>query len=140
VDTYRTEFARIGSETATAAPDAGGRGISDRLAAVPRYLNLYFGFPALVLAGWGAAELWRSRARDRATLAATGWLLSCGAFLVLGILTPVDMRYYLAAIPALAVFGATAAAAGWNHGPTQRAIVVVLLAGTIFAALRAAKV
>ena len=45
------------------------------------------------------------------TLATTGWLLTCGLFLVLGILTPVDMRYYLAAVPALAIF----AAAGEQH-------------------------
>ena len=38
LDTYRTELARIGGETAAAAPDAGGRGIGDRLASVPRYL------------------------------------------------------------------------------------------------------
>ena len=31
IDTYRTELARIGGETAAAAPDAGGRGIGDRL-------------------------------------------------------------------------------------------------------------
>ena len=31
LDTYRTEFARIGRETAPAAPDAGGRGIATRL-------------------------------------------------------------------------------------------------------------
>ena len=40
LDTYRTELARIGGETAAAAPDAGGRGIGDRLASVPRYLQL----------------------------------------------------------------------------------------------------
>ena len=50
IDTYRTELARIGAETATAAPDAGGRGICERLASVPRYLRLYFGVPA-ILAG-----------------------------------------------------------------------------------------
>ncbi len=64
VDVYRTELARIGGETATAAPDAGGRGILDRLTSVPRYLQLYFGVPSLALAAWGAALLWR-RARAR---------------------------------------------------------------------------
>ena len=88
IETYRTELTRIGGETAAAAPDAGGRGIGDRLASVPRYLNLYFGVPALALATWGAAILWSRGARDRTTLATTGWLLTCGLFLVLGILTP----------------------------------------------------
>ena len=39
MDTYRTELARIGKETAAAAPDAGGRGIAARLESVPRYLE-----------------------------------------------------------------------------------------------------
>ena len=39
-----------------------GAASCDRLASVPRYLQLYFGVPALALAAWGAALLWR-RAR-----------------------------------------------------------------------------
>ena len=66
METYRTEFARIGGETAAAAPDAGGRGIVERLASVPRYLQLYFGAPVLALAAWGGAWLWRrGRTRSR---------------------------------------------------------------------------
>ena len=42
----------------------------------------------------------RARATDRLTLALTGWILSCAVFLVIGVLTPVDMRHYLAAVPA----------------------------------------
>jgi hypothetical protein len=137
LDTYRTELARIGSETAAAAPDAGGRGITARLSAVPRYLQIYFGVPALVLAGWGGALLWTRRARDRSTLAATGWLATCGAFLVLGILTPVDMRHYLAAIPALALFAAAGSGTAWTTGGPSRVIALALLAGTVFLSLRA---
>ena len=101
IDTYRTELARIGSETATAAPDAGGRGIVDRLATVPRYLGLYFGLPLLALLAIGAACSGRG-ARDRVTLASTGWLPHVGLPRA-GIVTPVDMRYYLAAIPVVAI-------------------------------------
>lgn len=137
LDTYRTELARIGGETAAAAPDAGGRGIAARLFAVPRYLQIYFGAPALVLAVWGAALLWRSRARDRTTLAATGWLATCGLFLVLGILTPVDMRYYLAAIPALGLFAAAGGGMAWATGGASRVMALALLAGTVLLALRA---
>jgi hypothetical protein len=136
VDTYRTELARIGGETAAAAPDAGGRGIGDRLASVPRYLGLYFGVPALALSAWGAALLWTRGARDRASLATAGWILTCGLFLVLGILTPVDMRYYLAAIPALALFAANASGIAWMSGGPARIIALTLLAGTVFVALR----
>jgi hypothetical protein len=137
VDTYRTELARIGGETAAAAPDAGGRGIADRLASVPRYLQLYFGVPALALAGWGAALLWQRGARDRTSLAAAGWILTCGLFLVLGILTPVDMRYYLAAIPALALVAAAGSAIAWTSGGLSRVIALTLLAWTVSIALRA---
>ena len=124
------------AETATAAPDAGGRGILDRLTSVPRYLQLYFGVPSLALAAWGAALLWRRHARDRTSLTSTGWLLTCGLFLVLGILTPVDMRYYLAAIPAIALFAAAGAAIAWTSSGPPRAVAVALLAGTVFLALR----
>ena len=136
LDTYRTEFARISGETAAAAPDAGGRGIAARLSAVPRYLQLYFGAPALALAAWGAVLLWKRGARDRSTLAAAGWLATCGLFLVLGILTPIDMRYYLAAIPALALFAAAGGGTAWATGGPSRAIAAALLAGTVFLALR----
>ena len=69
-----------------------------RLASVPRYLQL-----VLRRAGARPRHLgrWRSSGSGAraiaSTLALAGWVLTCGLFLVLGILTPVDMRYYLAA-------------------------------------------
>ena len=137
METYRAEFARLGGETATAAPDAGGRGIVERLASVPRYLQLYFGAPVLALAAWGGAWIWRMGARDRASLAVLGWLLTCGLFLVFGILTPVDMRYYLAAIPSLAFLAGVGSASGWTSGGRGRAVTLGLLAGTVYLGLRA---
>ncbi len=136
METYRTELGRIGSETAAAAPDAGGRGISERLAAVPRYLYLYFGIPALVLATWGAALLWQRGARDRVTLSMAGWGMSCALFLALGILTPVDMRYYLAAIPVVAFTAAMGASIAWTSGGAQRIVAAVLLAWTVLVGVR----
>jgi len=137
IDTYRTELARIGTETATAAPDAGGRGIADRLASVPRYLHLYFGIPVLALACWGTALLWQRGARDRVTLSSAGWAAACALFLLLGILTPVDMRYYLAAVPIVALAAAIGAGIGWSSGGRQRVIVVALLVWTVVVAIRA---
>jgi hypothetical protein len=128
MDTYNTQLARIGAETAAAAPDAGGRGILARLVSVPRYLDLYFGIPVLVLAGWGAGVMWRTSRTDRLTLAIAGWTLACLAFLVLGVLTPVDMRYYLAAIPVVAIAAGTGASAAWNHGGRSRAVAAIFLA------------
>jgi hypothetical protein len=83
------------------------------------------------------AILWSRGARDRTTLATTGWLLTCGLFLVLGILTPVDMRYYLASVPALAILAATSSSIAWTSGGPSRIAALALLAGTVFVAARA---
>jgi hypothetical protein len=131
-ETYRSEFARIGAETAAAAPDAGGRGIRTRAGTVPFYLVLNYGFPLLVLTAVGAWRLWQTGARDALTLTATGWGLCCLAFLALGVLTPVDMRYYLAAIPALAVTAASGAAFLWFRKGAARALAMGLLAWIVW--------
>jgi hypothetical protein len=131
IDTYRTEWGRIRVETATAAPDAGGREITTRLISVPRYLLIYFGPPVLALAAWGTVVGWRRLGRSPLMLAVSGWLLACLFFLVIGIVTPVDMRHYLAAIPALAIAAGIGAADGWFAGGTRRATSVALLAAAI---------
>jgi hypothetical protein len=128
IETYRTEFARIGKETATAAADAGGRSISYRAAMVPHYLRLYFGVPSLVLMALGTFHLWRRGARDRLSLTVGAWALTCTLFLVVGVLTPVDMRYYVAALPAVAIASAAAASNWWEAGGARRAAATVLLA------------
>jgi hypothetical protein len=136
-DVYRTELARIGTETAGGAPDAGGRGIAKRLSDVPRYLRLYFGLPILGLALWGTWLLWVRRARDRVTLTSAGWVLSCLAFFTLGILTPVDMRYYLAAVPVVALVAAIGGAIAWTEGRRRRLTAAALLAWSVVVAVRA---
>ena len=102
-----------------------------RLAAIPRYLQLYFGIPILALVGWGAVLLWQRSARDRVTLATAGGAGACLLFLVLAVLTPVDMRYYLAVIPALALIAATGASIAWTSGLTSRIVAAGLLAWAI---------
>ena len=136
LETYRTELARIGTETVASAPDAGQRGIGDRLAAVPRYLVLYYGVPMIVLWAAGMVLLWRRGARDRVTLTCGGWLAGCLLFWIAGILTPVDMRHYLASIPAVAVFGALGATIAWT-GARQRAAVIALLGWAVFVGVHA---
>jgi hypothetical protein len=148
VNTYRAEFARIGRETVTAAPAAGGRTIGDRLRFVPYAVGINIGAPVLLFAFLGAAELARQRVpglstvasatADRLTLTLGGWLTSCFAFLVLGILTPVDMRYYLAALPVLAIGAGFGAAWAWEDGgPLHRRVwrlaAAIFLAATISA-------
>lgn len=127
-DTYRTELSRLGTEAAAAAPDAGGRGVSERLASVPYYLNLFLGVPALILAAVGIWTLWQRSARDRLTLSMAGWSLACLAFLVLGVLTPADFRYYLASIPVVAVAAAAGAAWLWSARGYARLAAAALLA------------
>ncbi|MGH9310507.1 MAG: hypothetical protein ACRD1U_14105 [Vicinamibacterales bacterium] len=131
LDTYRTELSRIGGETAAAAADAGGRTITDRALIVPLYLYVYFGVPALILAAAGGVELWRRSGRDRMTLTVAGWAIACALFLLVGVLTPVDMRYYVAALPAVAIAGAAGASAWWSAGGARRILAVLLLAGTV---------
>jgi hypothetical protein len=137
LDTYRTELSRIGTETAAAAPDAGGRSIGGRLALVPGYLRGYYGIPSLALAFWGAGLLWSRGARDRVTLAGAGWALACLIFLALGIVTPVDMRHYLAAVPVVALGGAVGAAIVWTSPGSRRIVALVLLGWAVVAGIDA---
>jgi len=125
--TYQSELARIGTETAAAAPDAGGRGIGARLGSVPRYLHEYIGLPALALAAAGAWWMYLRRTRDRLTLTLAAWTTSCVLFLTIGILTPVDMRYYLASMPVVAIAASAGASALWARGRYHRLIGGALL-------------
>ena len=135
METYRTEFSRLGGETRTAAPDAGGRGVLQRLWAVPRYAYLYFSVPAMILAAAGAIDRWRRGSRDRLSLAIAGWSLACLFFLLIGVLTPVDMRYYLTATPVIALLAAVGAAWGWHEGRHWRVVAILLLSWAIWIAV-----
>jgi hypothetical protein len=135
LETYRTEFARIGTETKTAARDAGGRGVLERATGVPRYAYLYFTVPLMLIAAAGAVERWRRAARDRLSLTVAGWGSACTVFLLLGVLTPVDMRYYLSATPALAAVGGAGASWGWQAGAHWRVLTVLLLSWALWIAV-----
>jgi hypothetical protein len=126
---YRAEWTRISAETAANAPDAGGRTAVDRLVDVPRQLNLMFGLPVLFLTAIGVFHLVARSARDRLALTLLGWTVSCVMFFIIGVITPVDMRYYLAAIPAVAIAAAAGASWMWTTGGTGRGAALVLLVG-----------
>jgi hypothetical protein len=69
-------------------------------------------------------------------MALGGWTVSCVLFLLAGILTPVDMRYYLAAVPVLAIAAGYGAAWAWSDASPLnrmmwRAAAAVFIAGTI---------
>ena len=134
MDTYRAEFARIGHETATAAADAGGRTIGERLRSVPYSLGLLIGTPILLCSVLGAVALTRRLSPDRLAITLAAWTGSCVLFLVIGILTPVDMRYYLASVPALAIAAAYGAAWAWKEAPPVHRTVWRVAAGAFIAA------
>lgn len=126
-DVYAEQWTRISGETATNTPDAGGRTAMDRLIDAPRQLRLMFGLPMLALAAAGTFHLFARAARDRLTLAVLGWSMSCALFFAIGIGTPVDMRYYLAAIPAFAITAAAGASWMWTSDGAARGVALALL-------------
>jgi hypothetical protein len=132
--TYRAEYARITGEMAgTTPPPASPRlyqpgvsSIAARARMVPHLAAGYYAWPFLVLAGAGLFAGLRERARDPFWLLVCGWLLACAAFLVLGVLTPVDFRHYYAAMPAVAILAARAVVTLWRRGGFQRATAAAL--------------
>ena len=115
-ETYAALYTRISGEMAApaAASDPGGRSVGDRAALVPYYLAIYYGWPLVVLAVAGLSALRRS---DETLIRVMGgWILGCAVFLVAGVLTPVDLRHYLAAFPAVAILAGLGAASLWRRG------------------------
>lgn len=128
-DIYAAQYARISGEVAgpAAASDPGGRSIVDRVSLVPHYVRTYFGLASMILALVGVGAAWRERDRRFEALTLRAWVATCAAFLALGILTPVDMRYYLAALPVVAWLGAVGADWLWARARAGRAAAAVLL-------------
>ena len=89
----------------------GWPALLQRLAAVPGYVHKYLGYPLLALAAAGA---WSRRfSTDVWTRLLQGWVVACAALFVLGQVSSIDVRYYLAVGPALAVFASVAMVSGW---------------------------
>lgn len=150
-DVYRSQFSRISREVSGGAAGPAGtpreappqtadvpRGlqIARRAAAVPRHVEAYFGWAMATLAALGTVRLVRMRARDRLGLALAAWLLTSAAFMVLGLITPIDMRYYLAAFPAVAMLAGVGAAWMWRSGTAARLAATALLGWIVFVATR----
>jgi hypothetical protein len=120
-DVYREAFGRAAVETGQATAVAGGRTPLMRLRDVPRLLELYYAWPGLVLTVLGAREWWKDPAGPTVPGRLLGaWALACLGFILLGIITPIDMRHYLAAIPLVAVLAGTGLAALWQQGGISR--------------------
>jgi hypothetical protein len=135
-EVYASMFARITGEMGKPAElsDPGGRSIAQRVLIVPYYLNEYYGWPALVLAGIGAGML--ARRRDTLTLVVWAWVAGTFAFLLLGVFTPLDFRHYLAAFPAVALLAGCGAARWWTKGPFLQAAAIVLLGSSVLIGVR----
>jgi hypothetical protein len=89
------------------------------------------GWPALLLAGYGAWGLWQGGARDRLTLALAGWAVSSLLWLAIGTLAGLNPRYDLVAAPAVALAGGLAASRLWASYGHWRGVAVVLMAWAI---------
>jgi hypothetical protein len=134
--TYQSQLSRIGDELSETTPDAGaidprldrgGAGtILARAASVVPTAATFFTWPFLLLAVIGAVERVRDGSADESWwLVEWGWLLGCGALLVVGLLTPVAVRHYYAAMPAVAVLAATAIVTLWRAGGQLRALATL---------------
>jgi hypothetical protein len=88
----------------------GAAALRARVAAVPGYVQRYYGWPPLLLAAIGVFHLSRrTDALSRLTLAR---LAVCATFLVVGVVTPLDLRYYLAGAAGVALAAGFGAALG----------------------------
>jgi len=105
---------------------AGRAAFLSRLAAVPRYAQRSYGLPLMILAAWGVVAAWRRRDRLRLTAVLTSWVAVCLGCFVLAMLTPIDLRYYLAAAPAIAVLAGAGAADLLRRPPIGRAVALLL--------------
>ena len=120
MDVYREAFGRIASETGHATAAAGGRTPLTRLVGVPGGLAVTFGIPGMLLAVVGAVQLIVRRRPSPVQRLLAMWLAVCGLFMVVGIITPVDLRHLLAALPVVGVLCAIGFAALWRGGPLGR--------------------
>jgi len=154
IDVYTAQARRVQSETGNlpasrtlvlvdptqrrdVAPGAEPQGVPLWMRAVlpVAQAGVSFGWPLLPLAAAGFIVLIRERRRDPLSLALAGWMTMFVAFLVLGMVTPVEMRYHLSASGALALAGGAGVSAAWRRAPAVRALAVLLVAASIATAL-----
>ncbi len=102
--------------------------LRNRLRAVPGYVAKYLEWPLLMLAGLGGWISMKPHRRDRVALLLWSWICTCVLFLLIGLLTPVDLRYYLAVAPALAVLAGVGVAEGLRRHRLTALVVLSLFA------------
>jgi hypothetical protein len=127
-EVYRDAWARITAETGRATEAAGGRTPYVRLVEAPRWLMAYYGLPMLTLAALGMilAIRGRRRLRREVSVIVAAWLIAAGIFLVVGIVTPVDLRHFYSAVPGAALLAGLALSRLWDRGAWTAAAAVLL--------------
>jgi hypothetical protein len=141
----RTRTVSSASPTPGGAPpdgsvEAGAATPAPPTASTPRHLraaNAFvqgatdLGWPIVILAIVGAWRVWVDRARDRVTFAVCAWGVAYFAFLIFGVIAPVNLGYEryaaefigrvdLATYPAAIVLAARGAAWAWRVGTVGR--------------------
>jgi hypothetical protein len=142
LDMYR-ELGR-GAQAGASGAGGGGSPFTARAVLALKQIVDSFGWPILILAVVGAWRLWAGGARDRLGLVVIAWGAVCLAFIVQGLVTPVDVRFErysdeflgrvdYATAPAVAILAARGAAWGWRAGTAARLVSGVLLLGALLA-------
>ena len=126
-DVYREAWGRITAETGQATEAAGGRTPYTRLVEAPQWLVRYYGLPTIVMTAIGLLAAIRGgwRLRSEVSLLIFAWVGAAAVFLAVGILTPVDLRHFYAAVPAVAVLCGLGASWLWRRGAWAAAALVV---------------
>jgi hypothetical protein len=133
-EVYEEQFSRISGELAGAPvpPEQGRRTAAVRAIALPYRALSGFGLPVMLMAVVGLWRLESLGGKSRLAVGLVGWLFTCAAFLVLGVVTPVDMRSLLAAFPALAILAGLGAAWAWRTAGWPRIAAVGMLSWAIW--------
>jgi hypothetical protein len=140
-EVYARTLSRVGTEgadtsfVATVAEHSESKAVT-----MMRFLVVTYGWGALLLAVAGAAAAVKRGWREGWTLVLAALAVTVASFLVLGALTPIEMRATLAAHPVVASLAALGA--GWLWHSNQlvlRAIAVAGLGWTLWAGIAALK-
>jgi hypothetical protein len=124
------ELNRVGSAAAERL-ETPSASIGARAAIIPDLVVSYMGWPAILGA---LAGLWpgRTRLQARMGLMLWTWGTTCLMFLVIGLLTPLDLRHYFAAFPAVAILAALSTSGLLANGGLQRVLAMLLVAAGVW--------
>jgi len=141
-EVYARTWSRVGQEGAeTSLVATLAEHSENKAVTLSRFLLANYGWGALVLAAAGALIALRRDWRNGWTLVLAAVGVVCGAFLLLGALTPIEMRANLALHPVLVCFAALGCSWLWASGRIGLRVLAVLAMVAIFwhgaAALRA---